>query len=194
MAVIDRCLFLTVLDRCTPKIIRMETDQGQNGVDPRPVESDEHAHVHFSAEQVKAHDLQIQVRCLEENSVLEIHLGFLQMFHHYTVKFCILDNLGEDIVSDPAKNLYVQLKDYSPTEDGLGHNIEVDFHALKEKLISEVLTICSSTDDTKKLDLVFKARVLGKGKGVPAIKNGIHCYKVDVDEDTDANSDWQGFN
>ncbi|OWF38263.1 UPF0687 protein C20orf27 homolog [Mizuhopecten yessoensis] len=152
----------------------------------------EHAHVHFEAEQVKAHDLEIQLKYVSEGRV-EVHLGFLQMFHHYTVKFCIQDRLSEDIVADPSKNLYVHLKEYSPTEDGLGHNIEVEFHAIKEKLINETLTIKSSTDQTQTLDLLFMARVLGKGKGVPAIKNGIHCYKMDTEDDTDAHSDWQGF-
>jgi hypothetical protein len=33
----------------------------------------------------------------------------------------------------------------------------------------------------------------GKGKGTPALKNGIKCYKVDSDEDSDTHSDWQGF-
>ncbi|XP_069139694.1 adipose-secreted signaling protein-like [Argopecten irradians] len=152
-----------------------------------------HQHVHFEAEQVKAHNLEIQLKYVNDG-LIEVHLGFLQMYHHYTVKFSIKDSLSEDIVSDPSKNLYAQLKTYSPTEDGLGHDIEVEFHAIKEKLVNEVLTIKSSTDPNQTLDLLFMARVLGKNKGVPAIKNGIHCYKVDAEYDTDANSDWQGFN
>ena len=35
--------------------------------------------------------------------------------------------------------------------------------------------------------------IVGKGKGTPALKNGIKCYKVDTDEDSDTHSDWQGF-
>lgn len=33
----------------------------------------------------------------------------------------------------------------------------------------------------------------GKGKGTPALKNGIKCFKVDPEYDSDAMSDWQGF-
>ena len=33
----------------------------------------------------------------------------------------------------------------------------------------------------------------GKGKGTPALKNGIRCLGIDVDMDSEANSDWQGF-
>ena len=33
----------------------------------------------------------------------------------------------------------------------------------------------------------------GKGKGTPALRNGIHCNQVDEEEDSDAMTDWQGF-
>lgn len=33
---------------------------------------------------------------------------------------------------------------------------------------------------------------LGKGKGTPSLKQGIHCVRVDRDDETD-DSDWQGF-
>lgn len=35
--------------------------------------------------------------------------------------------------------------------------------------------------------------ISGKGKGTPALKNGIKCFKVDPEDDSDAMSDWQGF-
>lgn len=35
--------------------------------------------------------------------------------------------------------------------------------------------------------------ITGKGKGTPALKDGIKCFKVDSDEDSDTHSDWQGF-
>ena len=33
----------------------------------------------------------------------------------------------------------------------------------------------------------------GKGKGTPALRNGIHCNQVDTEDDSDAMTDWQGF-
>ena len=45
-----------------------------------------------------------------------------------------------------------------------------------------------------KTKFVFHARVLGKGKGTPMLKNGIKCLAAIPDPDeSDLNSDWQGF-
>ena len=34
--------------------------------------------------------------------------------------------------------------------------------------------------------------LLGKGKGTPALRRGIHCIGVEVDDESEQ-SDWQGF-
>ena len=45
-----------------------------------------------------------------------------------------------------------------------------------------------------KLKIEMVARVLGKGKGTPMLRDGIKCVEVlqDLDTETEA-SDWQGF-
>jgi hypothetical protein len=65
--------------------------------------------------------------------------------------------------------------------------------AHKEKLLKEQICLQSSQNASQTLTLVFHARVLGKGKGTPFLKNGIKCIGIETDEDED-NSDWQGFN
>ena len=44
------------------------------------------------------------------------------------------------------------------------------------------------------LDLEVVARVLGKGKGTPMLRDGVKCVETlsNLDTDTEA-SDWQGF-
>ena len=44
------------------------------------------------------------------------------------------------------------------------------------------------------LDLEVVARVLGKGKGTPLLRDGVKCVETlsHLDTDTEA-SDWQGF-
>lgn len=37
---------------------------------------------------------------------------------------------------------------------------------------------------------IFLFFIKGKGKGIFVLKNGIKCYKVDIDEDSDVYSDW----
>ena len=52
------------------------------------------------------------------------------------------------------------------------------------------------TDQTTgiSLDLEVVARVLGKGKGTPMLRDGVKCVETlsNLDTDTEA-SDWQGF-
>ena len=53
-----------------------------------------------------------------------------------------------------------------------------------------------STDRSRgiSLDLEVVARVLGKGKGTPMLRDGVKCVETlrHLDTDTEA-SDWQGF-
>lgn len=76
-----------------------------------------HHHVHFPEEQLVAHDSEIVIKMSGDNRI-DIHLGFLQIHHHYRITFTIKDSLEEDIDADPIQNLHVKLYTYSPTEDG----------------------------------------------------------------------------
>ena len=44
----------------------------------------------------------------------------------------------------------------------------------------------------KQLKLTIYARVMGKRRGTPMLKNGIRCVHMETDAVSDA-SDWQGF-
>ncbi|KAK3096277.1 hypothetical protein FSP39_025226 [Pinctada imbricata] len=152
---------------------------------------DHHEHVHFAPDQVAAHNLEIQIKQTDRQA--DVHLGFLQIHHHYNVTFSIADNLGHEISHDPLQNLHVQIESVMPKEDDSGHEYKLKVHAHKEKLMQEILQVRSANDENQTMKIIIHARVLGKGKGKPALKNGITCYKVDVEEDSDALSDWQGF-
>lgn len=43
------------------------------------------------------------------------------------------------------------------------------------------------------LKILLNARVLGKGKGTPLLRNGIRSVAIEGDDD-DEISDWTGFN
>ena len=43
------------------------------------------------------------------------------------------------------------------------------------------------------MNKVYFLLCTGKGKGTPALRNGIHCCQVDDEDDSDAQTDWQGF-
>lgn len=71
--------------------------------------------------------------------------------------------------------------------------LKIDYFAHKERLLKETL-ICvfANADKKQQLKLVISARVLGRGKGTPMLRNGIHCTGIEIDDESDA-SDWAGF-
>jgi len=78
---------------------------------------DESPHVHFPADQVRQHDAEIVIQPVGDNQ-LDIHLGFLQVHHHYQVQLVIKDKLSEDLKFDPLQNLNVGILEAVPTDDG----------------------------------------------------------------------------
>ncbi|XP_067937555.1 adipose-secreted signaling protein-like [Watersipora subatra] len=150
--------------------------------------------VHFDVQQTSSdHELEILVKD-KGNSIQEVHLGFLKLHCYYSIQFNIKDNLGEDITADPLQNLHCRVTSCPPTEDGLGHCITISFHAHKDKLVKESLVL-TREDKTQSVTLKLMARVLGKHKGTPMLKNGIKCVGMDAEADADSEqSDWQGFN
>ena len=75
-----------------------------------------------------------------------------------------------------------------------GVNLIIKFSAIKEKLSREKLSLIHNDGSGPNLDLEIVARILGKGKGTPMLRNGIKCLETlkDLDTETEA-SDWQGF-
>ncbi|KAH3787025.1 UPF0687 protein C20orf27 homolog [Dreissena polymorpha] len=153
-------------------------------------EASSHHKVRFEAVAVESHESDIVL--MYADSRVDVHLGFLQINRHYELNFAIKDDLGEDLNFDPLQNLHARIMSYEPSEDGEGHNLVVEFHAHREKLIQERISVRGQAHPDKHLDIVLHARVLGKGKGTPALKNGIKCQQVDEDNDSDV-TDWQGF-
>ena len=76
--------------------------------------------------------------------------------------------------------------------------MKLRFSSIKEKLTREKFRMEMIGDGDENggphLDFEVVARVLGKGKGTPMLRNGIKCLETltDLDTETEA-SDWQGF-
>ncbi|XP_012942714.1 UPF0687 protein C20orf27 homolog [Aplysia californica] len=154
-----------------------------------------HHHAHFQdhrdQDDLNAHDSQILVDYVTHDKI-NVRLGFLQIHHVYQVCFSIEDRLSEDVRFDPLQTLNAKIESANPSEDGRGHDLVLTFSAAKEKIMQESVTLHSQTDASQSVTLVLHARVLGKGKGTPSLKKGVHCVRVDCDEESDA-SDWPGF-
>ncbi|KAK2147068.1 hypothetical protein LSH36_571g00008 [Paralvinella palmiformis] len=73
--------------------------------------------VHFPEDQLMQHDSEIIVKREREDRIA-VHLGFLQIKHHYEVRFSVKDDMNEDLNFDPLENLHVRFLDVRPSEDG----------------------------------------------------------------------------
>ncbi|KAL1439309.1 hypothetical protein MTO96_010331 [Rhipicephalus appendiculatus] len=118
------------------------------------------------------HDSSILVQPLNDVHI-NVHLGFIQVNHRYEVRFQVLE-LKPVISSGPRYEVVLELLAY------------------KEKLLREQLLLQSCNNPLLTLTLMLNARVLGKGKGTPFLKTGIHCIGIEMDDESD-HSDWQGF-
>ncbi len=63
-------------------------------------------------------------------------------------------------------------------------------HVLKLMWLGSGLFLCWKISSPQ---LNLWLTISGKGKGTPALKNGIRLLGIDVDMDSEAGSDWQGF-
>jgi len=138
-----------------------------------------------------------------QHGKINVHLGFLQVKHRYRVEVNIPADILADYITDNHKlvlkfnetdvpNIHCKLLTFKDktTEQSQFYEAEIEFFAHKEKLLKEEMTLLTS--DEKTIKLVFSARVLGRGKGTPMLKNGVHLLGIEDDEESDA-SDWQGF-
>uniref|UniRef100_A0A6B2E929 Adipose-secreted signaling protein n=1 Tax=Phlebotomus kandelakii TaxID=1109342 RepID=A0A6B2E929_9DIPT len=161
-----------------------------------------HHHVHFDQsikENLEA-DNSIGYQKSGDNAVT-IHLGFLQINHRYLLELQLPTNVlpafltAERIAvardERTMPNVNCKFIEFSGKLGG-HFDLKVEFMAHKEKLLREELHLVNVKNADEKLKLVLSARVLGRGKGTPMLRNGIHCVGVEADEESEA-SDWQGF-
>lgn len=170
-----------------------------------------HHHVHFDTAVIndELHDNTIIYQVAPNANSITIHLGFLQVKHRYQIELNIPAltlsksglNVGDNssFVVEECKlpNINCKLLEFStkPIVDAEGndhYSAKVEFFAHKEKLLKEHLFVCGKEDPGTKLHLVLMARVLGRGKGTPMLRGGIHLIAVEDDEESEL-SDWQGF-
>lgn len=116
----------------------------------------------------------------DDNSMPNIHCRLVEIDNR-TVSESLTDDEKLSNASDANKT--DAAVDY--------HDIKVEYFAHREKLLREELKLINANNKEELLKLILTARVLGKGKGTPMLRNGIHCVGVEVDEESEQ-SDAQG--
>lgn len=136
---------------------------------------------------------------------IHIHLGFLQVKHRYRIELNVPQEILashchekhklvlKDDVENPVPNIHCKLLSYKgkATEQSHFYEAEFEFFAHKEKLLKEEIKLM--TNEEKTIKFVFHARVLGRGKGTPMLKNGIHLLGIEDDEDSGARKSHKNF-
>lgn len=162
-------------------------------------------HVHFDHTTLKDGDILSDSSCvtyqLVGDNIVDVHLGFLQHEHRYLIELHLPASLFKcqpnaiiNLVADSncATNQHCRLADrISAIEKQLetvGDDasnarsdsekffvIKVEYFAHQEHQLREELKLMNANNTIELLKLVVTARILGKGKGTPMLRNGIHC-------------------
>lgn len=152
-----------------------------------------------------------QIGCNE----VDVQLGFLQHNHRYLIELHLLADLFKcqpnvpiNLVADNnvTPNVHCKLADcvtelYKTSNDDSPLNaqsssakeskyfvIKVEYFAHKENILREELKLINTNNSVELLKLYVTARVLGKGKGTPLLRNGIHCLGYESNGDAAINA------
>lgn len=142
--------------------------------------------VHFDESQTTAeHAGEIAITLSPDGKHADAHLGFLQEKHKYEVKLVIPFYLG-DVLHLDQPNPNVELVSLKADINKKKHIINFKLITSHHGLINEELKL--ACPDGGHFQLTVSARVLGRGKGTPMLKSGIHSMGALDDADTDASS------
>lgn len=172
-------------------------------------------HVHFDNHDVNGDledDNTIRYKLTDpEKNIVTIHLGFLQIKHRYKLALQLPLNmcaatqklvteaaagpmsikLEQPETNDGMPNLWCKLLEYNNELDAKSSgepvlDMVVEFMAHKEKFLKDEMRL--KLNDGDELTIVFTARVLGKGKGTPLLRNGVQSVSVDLDDEDEGTS------
>lgn len=93
-----------------------------------------------------------------------------------------------DIVHNAVKKCYIIHAELSVTKEGL---FREQFTIYKDKKTVKSNQITKISD--QHLSIVIKAQVIGKDKGTPSLKEGVHKIGILETDDNSDLSDWKGF-
>ncbi|XP_011312336.1 uncharacterized protein [Fopius arisanus] len=148
---------------------------------------DKEHHVHFSGGSgLTFNNIMIQP---QRHGFLDAHLGFLQLHHRYHMEFSIPWNtcIHNENKTKPAAviedtgNPNCKIIDFTVEKDDL--KLKVELLAYQEFLKEAVRVKCCESGAP--LTVTLKARVLGKDKGTPVLKNGVRSIAIEADDDDD---------
>ncbi|GAB6024045.1 hypothetical protein CHUAL_008766 [Chamberlinius hualienensis] len=115
---------------------------------------------------------------------VDVHLGFLQLYHKYDVTFTLegpVRRLRPN--QDPAKSNVTIHKITPNSQDESKLEINLQIYVASDKMFHEECTLINVDNPKKNVFLNVYAKVLSKDKGTPLLKRGIHCTEHYQDEE-----------
>ena len=138
--------------------------------------------VHFPDAQMNAeHSGEIAVD-VQSGGKADVQLGFLQFGRRYSISLKLPQYLGKQISNAEVNPNVKMVRHHTVSKNHLdGHTLIIDFVTQNEGEVSEKLSLLGDESE-KPFVLHFTARVLGRGKGTPMLKQGIHCVAIEMAE------------
>lgn len=122
---------------------------------------------------------------------LEIHLGFLQLFHKYEVNFTLEGPFRRLCpISDRVVNKNVRVVSIAPQQDASKLDIRMEVYVATDKVFHDKCCLLNEEDNKRNVVLTVHAKVLSKDKGTPLLKTGIHCIEHYQDEETECGNNF----
>lgn len=154
--------------------------------------------VRFDVSVVKTdYELDNSVNFKRNEDSITINIGFIKADHKYLVDLklpchlftadereMINNSLDSKIVT--TSNIHTRIVGFSDciTDDKYDYyNMKMEIIVYADKYYKEILSIKCPQFWSKPIKVVISASVLGKGKGTPLLRNGVHCTGCIVDEE-----------
>lgn len=139
------------------------------------MEAGEHQHKVRFDQNEDSNPISVEKQLELENS-FTVHLGFLKINHHYKIEFPISKLQFTDPKALEKFDIATIKKQPNCQLVGLVSNsteflFQVQLYAYTESVLKEKITFSD-------IELTFVAQVLGKNKGTPLLKDGIHILHV----------------
>jgi len=143
--------------------------------------------VHFSTD--VSSNTEINVVC-KDNDTIDVHVGFLQEGHIYEIQFGIPNRFPDGWKHPDLLDTDLQIL----SVDSVGSNqllVTLEWKCHLEGKVKKRFTL-HARDGGRHVRISIDARVMGRNKGTPMLKNGIKCIHI-PDDAVSESSDWQGF-
>lgn len=153
--------------------------------EPESFEETHHANASLSTPSLVHHS-----KIVIEPGDVVLNFGFLKVSHIYSMDFDVTREVTEPEQNELPNDVRVKVVSTATTSTKLCIQLKTQFDGLLDFSF-----FLKDSSPRPPLKVIVLAKVLGRNKGTPLLKQGVRCLgRADADaEDSDTASDWDGF-